>query len=121
MPSVDLRRTRPSPGTAERRRSDLQEHQRAKSASTPSWSASLAAGGLADGRGIHGSLSEADRINKEAMRKISGAQVILGKVRRHFGGPRVEYWQRADVDVDVFLFRLNDQKHLPLILSLPSI
>ncbi|KAM4623762.1 LOW QUALITY PROTEIN: BAH and coiled-coil domain-containing protein 1 [Polymixia lowei] len=80
MSSADPRRAsgRPSLVNTDRGRPD---HQGAKRASLPSWGAPSVGSSLRDGRGNHGTLTEAHRTNKDASRKSSGSQGILGKRR----------------------------------------
>ncbi|XP_071394682.1 BAH and coiled-coil domain-containing protein 1-like isoform X2 [Centroberyx affinis] len=82
MPSADLRRApgRPSLALTERGRPD---HQGTKRASLPSWGVPSVGCSFGDGRGNHRALGESNRSCKEALRKSSGAQGILGKAKGH--------------------------------------
>ena len=77
--SADQRKPprRPSLTNTERQHPD---HQGTKRASLPSWGASSVGCSFGDGRGNHGALTEANRAAKEAARKGSSGQGILGKV-----------------------------------------
>lgn len=70
---------RPSPANTERRYLD---HHGTKRTSLPSWGVSSVGCSFWEGRGNHGALTEASRTSREAMKKTSAGQVILGKVRQ---------------------------------------
>lgn len=80
VPSTDQRKIprRPSLANTERGRPD---HQGTKRVSLPSWGVSSVGCSFGDGRGNHGALTEVNRTSKEAVRKNSAGQGILGKVR----------------------------------------
>ncbi|XP_042363275.1 BAH and coiled-coil domain-containing protein 1 isoform X2 [Plectropomus leopardus] len=82
MPSADQRRAprRLSLTNADRGHPD---NQGTKRASLPSWGASSVGCSFGDGRGNHGALTEANRASKEAVRKSSSGQGILGKAKGH--------------------------------------
>ena len=82
MSSTDQRTAprRTSPTSTERRRLD---HYRSKRASLLSWGGSSVGCSFGDGRGNHGAQTEANRSIKEAVKKTSARQGILGKVRHY--------------------------------------
>ncbi|XP_040923067.1 BAH and coiled-coil domain-containing protein 1 [Toxotes jaculatrix] len=82
IPSTDRGRAprRPSFANMERRRPD---HQGTKRASLPSWGVSSVGCSFGDGRGNQGALTEANRTSKEAVKKTSAGQGILGKAKGH--------------------------------------
>uniref|UniRef100_UPI0037E799F9 BAH and coiled-coil domain-containing protein 1 n=1 Tax=Semicossyphus pulcher TaxID=241346 RepID=UPI0037E799F9 len=82
MPSTDHRRgpRRPSLSSAERGR---QDHQGTKKAYLPSWGSPSAGCSFGDSRGNHRALTEANRASKDAVRKSSAGQGILGKAKGH--------------------------------------
>ncbi|KAF0025249.1 hypothetical protein F2P81_022130 [Scophthalmus maximus] len=71
---------RPSPANTERRYLD---HHGTKRTSLPSWGVSSVGCSFWEGRGNHGALTEASRTSREAMKKTSTGQVILGKAKGH--------------------------------------
>ncbi|XP_047183541.1 BAH and coiled-coil domain-containing protein 1 isoform X2 [Scophthalmus maximus] len=71
---------RPSPANTERRYLD---HHGTKRTSLPSWGVSSVGCSFWEGRGNHGALTEASRTSREAMKKTSAGQVILGKAKGH--------------------------------------
>ncbi|XP_031147134.1 BAH and coiled-coil domain-containing protein 1 isoform X2 [Sander lucioperca] len=80
VPSADQRRVprRPCLPNTERGHPD---HQGTNRASLPSWGASSVGCSFGDGLGNHGALTEANRSSKEAVRKSSSGQGILGKAK----------------------------------------
>ncbi|KAM7381906.1 hypothetical protein PAMA_012658 [Pampus argenteus] len=82
MSSTDQRKMsrRPSLTNTERGRLD---HQGNKRTSLPSWGVSSVGCRFGDGQGNHGALTEANRTSKEATRKNSAGQGILGKAKGH--------------------------------------
>ena len=98
MPSSDQRRRspyEPRPGAKVRRHPDLQDLQGTRRASVSSWVAPLAGCSLTGSRGHHGSLTSANRINKESMKRGARFQGILGKVRI-LGGQKLDGRKQDD-------------------------
>ncbi|XP_068161397.1 BAH and coiled-coil domain-containing protein 1 [Antennarius striatus] len=59
------------------------DYLRTKKAYMPSWGVSSLGCSFGDGHGNHGALNEANRVGKEAVRRTSAGQVILGKAKGH--------------------------------------
>lgn len=84
----------------ERRRPD---HQGTKKAYLPNWGVSPLGCSFGDGRGNHRALTEGNRASREAVRKSSAGQGILGKAKGH-GVSRLLQSFAADDD-----FRLDEE------------
>ncbi len=82
VPCIDQMRAprRQSLSNTERRRPD---YQGSKKAYLPNWGVSSMGCSFGDGRRNHGALTEANRASREAVRKSSVGQGILGKVRHY--------------------------------------
>ncbi|XP_051273696.1 BAH and coiled-coil domain-containing protein 1 isoform X1 [Dicentrarchus labrax] len=82
MSSTDQRRAprRPSHSNTERGRPD---HQGTKKVYLPSWGVSSVGCSFGDSRGNHGALTDANRANREAVRRSSAGQGALGKAQGH--------------------------------------